>query len=161
MGVGEFGGGGCGDYVEGGVDFFGYRGEADFSAAGLVAELHGDMLGTQRGSGEDGERKEEGDAAGVDVELFIFGEGEVLERAFWIGDSAEFEAGGNFGAKIGGDQVVFGDFAGVDVKAGADFEDDGNLKGHAAGDGIVGRIGFRGDDVFAGGSLRAGRRREK
>jgi hypothetical protein len=46
-----------------------------------------------------------------------------LEGAFWIGDSAELEAGGDFGAEVGGDQVVLGDFAGVDVKAGADFEE--------------------------------------
>ena len=156
-----FGGGGSCYYVEGRVDFFGYRGEADFGAAGLVAELHRDVLGAERGGDEDGERQEEGDAAGVDVELFIFGEGEGLERTFGIGDGAKLEAGGDFGAEVGGDQVLFGDFTGVDVEAVADFKDDGDLEGHAASDRIVRGEGFRGDDVFAGGSLRAGGRSEK
>jgi hypothetical protein len=155
FGVGGFGGGGSGDYVEGGVDVFGYGGEADFSAAGLVAQLHWNVLGTEWRGGEDGERQEDGDVAGVDVELFVFGEGEGLQRAFRISHGSEFEARGNFGAEVGGDQVIFGDFAGVDVKAVADFEDYGNLEGHAARDGIVGGVGLGGDDVFAGRSLRA------
>ena len=43
--VGGFGGGGIGNDVEGGFDLLGYRGEADFGAAGLVAEFHEDVLG--------------------------------------------------------------------------------------------------------------------
>jgi hypothetical protein len=42
-----------------------------------------------------------------------------VASAFWRG--AEFKPGGDFGAEVGGDQVVFGDFAGVDVEAVADF----------------------------------------
>jgi hypothetical protein len=42
--VGWFGCGLGGDYVEGGVYVFGYRGQADFCAAGLVPELQGEML---------------------------------------------------------------------------------------------------------------------
>lgn len=161
FGVGGFGGGRVGYYVEGGFDFFGYGGEADFGAASLVTEFHRDVLRTEWGGGENREGQENGYVAGVDVEFFVFGEGEGLEVAFWIGGGAWFEAGGDFGAEVGGDQVVFGDFAGVDVEAVADFEDDGDLEGHAAGDGIVRGEGFGGDDVFAGGSLRAGGRREK
>src|SRR5258708_6017199 len=52
FGVGGFGGGGGGDYVEGGVDIFGYGGEADFGAAGLVSQFHGNVLGAERGGGE-------------------------------------------------------------------------------------------------------------
>jgi len=154
--VGGFGGGGIGNDVEGGFDLLGYRGEADFGAAGLVAEFHEDVLGAERGCRENGKRLENGDVAGVDVEFFVFGEGEGLEGALGIGDGAEFETGGDFGAQVGGDQVVFGDFAGVNVEAVTNFQDDGDLEGHAACHGIVGGVGFRGDDVFAGGSLRAG-----
>src|SRR5208337_1755568 len=135
--VGRFGCGGVGDDVEGGIDVLGYGGQADFGAAGLVAEFQGNVLGAERGAGENGERQENGDVAGVDIELFVFREGEGLQRALGISDFAEFEAGGNFGVKIGADQIVLGDLAGVDVKAGANFHDHGNLQGHAAGDGIV------------------------
>ncbi len=54
FGVGGFGGGGGGDYVEGCVDIFGYWGEADFGAAGLVSQFHGNALGAERGGGKNG-----------------------------------------------------------------------------------------------------------
>ena len=54
FGVGGFGGGGSGNHVERRVDFFGYRGEADFGAAGLVSQFHGNVLGAERGGGKNG-----------------------------------------------------------------------------------------------------------
>lgn len=45
LGIGGFGGGGGGHYIESSVDTFGHRREADFGAAGLVAEFHFDVLG--------------------------------------------------------------------------------------------------------------------
>ena len=44
FGVGGLGGGSCGNYVEGGVYVSGYWREADFGAAGLVAEFHRNVL---------------------------------------------------------------------------------------------------------------------
>ena len=71
--VGGFGGGGVGYYVEGGFGIFGH-GEGRFSAAGLVTEFHGDVLGAEwRREAVSGRRMV---TCRVDVELlFLEGEG--------------------------------------------------------------------------------------
>jgi hypothetical protein len=54
FGVGGFGCGRSGNYVESRVDVFGYGGEADFGAAGLVTEFQRDVLGAEGSGGENG-----------------------------------------------------------------------------------------------------------
>jgi len=76
-----------------------------------------------------------------------------VELAFGIRDFAKLEAGWSVGPKIGGDEVVFGFFAGVDVEAGTDFQDYGNLECAAAADGIEGYVSCGGDDVLGGRNL--------
>jgi len=59
----------------------------------------------------------------------VLGEGKSFEFALWVGDFAGgFETGGKSGAEVGGDEVLGGRLAGVDVEAGPDFQDDGELE---------------------------------
>jgi len=143
-----------------GVDIEGDGREADFVAAGLVAQLERDVLYAERGIGLRGERHAEHDFVLVDVERSL-GEGEGAEFALGVSDFANgFEAGGEVGAEIGGDEVLRGRLAGVDMKPWANFEHDGELKGAATRYGIEGNKGGGRDDFAAGRDLRvSGRQR--
>lgn len=142
-------GGACCD-SDRGIDVESYRREADFVAARLVAQFERDVLCAQRGVGLRGERQAEDDLVRVDVK-WSFGEGEGAKFALGVGDLAgRLEAGGQIGAEIGGNEVLGGRLAGVDVKAGTDFEHDGELEGAAARDRFQRSVGG-GSDHFAAG----------
>ncbi len=136
------------------IDIEGDGREADFVAAGLVAQLEGDVLGAERGVGLRGERHAENDFVLIHLERSL-GEGEGAEFTLGVGDFAGgFETGGEIGAEICGNEVVGGRLARVDVEAGADFEDDGELEGAAARDGFERNVRGGRDDFAAGRDLR-------
>ena len=128
--------GGCGGDGDGRVDVECNGWEADFIAAGLVAQFQGNFLGTEWGVRLRGERYAENDSVLVHVERSL-GKGECVELAFGIGDFASgFEADGKVEVEISWNKVFGGRLARVDVEAGADFGDDGELEGAAARDGF-------------------------
>lgn len=138
------------------VDVEGYWREADFIVAGLVVELQRDVLGPKGGVGLHGEGDAKNYFVGVDIEGSL-GEGEGFEFALGVGDFAGgFETGGKSGAEVGRDEVLGGGFAGVDVEARTDFEDDGELEVIAAGDRFEGSVGEGRNDFTAGGNLGMG-----
>jgi hypothetical protein len=147
--MGGLGGSGRGGDGEAGVHIQGDGREANFLAAGLITELEWDMLLAEWRGGERCERETENHGALVDVEGLLR-KGERAEFSFGIRDLAHFESRGDVGLQIGGDEIVLRLFAGVDVKAGANFEDDGELKRASAGHGFERYIGAGGDDVAAG-----------
>src|SRR5713101_5132377 len=159
--VGGLDGGGRGGDVQRRVESQCDRGQAKFAAASLVAELERNVLFAERGVRKcrDGQAKNHGVL--VDVQ-WNFGKFEFFEFAFGIGNFAAVEAGGKRGLEIGGDEIVFRFFAGIDVEARANLHDHGNLERTAAGGRIERDVDFRFDDVAAGGnlSLRGGRERE-
>jgi hypothetical protein len=133
-----------------GVDIESNGREADFVAAGLVAQLEGNVLGAERGIGLRGERYAEDDFILVDVKR-SFCEGERVKFAWRVGNLAGgFETGWKAGAEIGGNQVLGGRLARVDVEALADFEHDGELKIAAPGDRFERNV-CGGRDYFAAG----------
>jgi hypothetical protein len=93
------------------------------------------MLRAKRGGRERGKREPENHGVLVDVEG-LFRKGERAEFPFGIGDFAHFESRGDVGLQIRGDKIVLRLFAGVDVEAGANFQDDGELKRTSAGHGV-------------------------
>ncbi len=112
------------------------------------------MLRAEGSIGLGGERNAQDDFILVHVERSL-GKGEGAEFAFGVGDFAGgFETGGEIGAEIGGNEVVGGWLARVDVKAGADFEHDGELEGAAAGDRLERNVGGGRDNFAAGRDLR-------
>src|SRR2546427_524133 len=116
FGVGGLGGGRCGGDVNGDVKSEGDGGQAEFGAAGLVAEFQGDVLCAERRVCERGDGHAERHRVLVDVQRG-FGKREFFELALGIDDFAAAEAGGKFGFEIGGDEIVFRFFTGVNVKA--------------------------------------------
>src|SRR6266849_7831351 len=133
-------GGACCD-GDRGINIESDRRQADFVVAGLVAQLEGDVLCTERSVGLRGERHAENDFILVHVER-ILGEGEGAEFTVGVGDFAsEFETGREIGAEIGGDEVLGGRLARVDVEARADFEHDSELEGAAARYRFEGNVG--------------------
>jgi len=152
-------GGACRD-GDRGIDIEGDGRETDFVAAGLVAQLERYVLGAERGVGLHGERHAENDFVLVHVERSL-GEGEGAEFTLGVGDFAGgLETGGEIGAEIGGNEVVGGRLAGVDVEAVADFEHDGELEGAATRYGFERNEGGGSDDFAAGRDLRvSGRQR--
>jgi hypothetical protein len=147
--VGGFGGDG-----DGGIDIEGDRREANFVAASLVAELERDVLGAERSIGSDDERDAEDDLVLIYIER-RFRERESFQLAMRIEDfTSGFETGGQVEAKIGGDEIFRGRLASVDVKTVANLEDDGELEGAGASDGLDGDIDGRRDDFAAGRYLR-------
>src|SRR6266404_8581808 len=119
-----------------GIDIESDGREADFVVAGLVAQLERNMLRAEGSIGLGGERNAQDDFVLVDVERSL-GKGEGAEFTLGVGDFAGgFETGGKIGAEVGGNEVVGGRLARVDVKAGPDSEHDGELEGAAAGDGF-------------------------
>src|SRR2546421_2137986 len=157
--VGGPGGGGRSDDVERGLESDGHRGQAEFGAAGLVAELERNVLHAERGIGKRGDGQAKNQGALVDVQ-WRFGKREFLELAFGIGDLAAVETGGKFGLEIGGDEIVFRFFAGIDMEARANLHDHGDFQCPAAGRGIERDVGFGFDDIAAGGDLRQQRGRQ-
>ena len=153
VGVGGLGGIGLIGYVDRGYQRESDGRQADFVAASLVMKFQGHVVITGRGSGKSGQRYADDYGIGIDVEGLVFGKAERFQSALGIDDVARFETGGDFGAKIGGDQIVCGNLAGVDVEAGANFQDDGDLEGFATGHGIERDEGLRGDDIFSGRGL--------
>jgi hypothetical protein len=101
--------------------------ETDLGAAGLVAQLERDVLGTKRGGRERREREPKNYGVFVDIKG-LFRKRERAEFPLGIGDFANFESRGDVGLQIRGDEIVLRLFAGVDVEAGANFQDDGELK---------------------------------
>ena len=152
--------------VEGGVERQGNGREANFGAASLVAELERNVLGTERGGGERGEREPENHGVLVNIER-LFRKGEGVEFSFGIRNFAGLESGGKLGFEIGGDEIVFRFFTGVDVKAGSNFQDDSKLKRVATRDGFERSIcGWRDDvaarrDLLLRGGLRSSEREEE
>jgi hypothetical protein len=137
-----------------GVDIESDRREADFVAAGLIAELEGNVLGAERGVGLRCERYAEDDFILVDVER-SFCEGERVKFAWRVGNFAGgFETSRKTGAEIGGNQVLGGRLARVDVEALADFEHDSELEISAAGYGFERNVCGGSDNVAAGRNLR-------
>jgi hypothetical protein len=146
--------GGCGGDGDGRVDVECNGWEADFIAAGLVAQFQGNFLGTEWGVGLRGERYAENDSILVHVERSL-GKGECVELAFGVGDFAGgLETGREVGAEISGNKVLGGRLARVDVEAVADFEHDGELEGGAASDGFERNVCGWSDDFAARGDLR-------
>jgi hypothetical protein len=146
--------GGTGCDGDRGIDIEGDGREANFVAAGLVAQFKGNVFCAERSVELRGERYAENDFVLVDVERG-FGEGERAEFAFGVGDFAGgFKTSGEIGAEVGGNEVLGGRLAGVDVEAGADFEHDGELEGATARYGFERNVGGGGDDFAAGGNLR-------
>jgi hypothetical protein len=137
-----------------GVDIESNGREADFVAAGLIAQLEGNVLGAERGVGLRGERYAEDDFILVDVER-SFGESESVKFAWRVGNLAGgFETGREVGTEIGGNQVLGGRLARVDVEALADLEDDGELEVAAPRDRFEGNVRGGRDNLAAGGNLR-------
>ena len=118
------GGAGCGGVRgdgDGRVDIESYWGKADFLAAGLIAKLEGNFLGAERGVRLRGERHAENNFILVDIERSL-GESEGVEFTLRVGDFAGgFETGWKVDAEIGGNEVLGGRLARVDVETVADF----------------------------------------
>lgn len=150
---GGFGRGGRGGDGESGVEIESDGRQADFGAAGLVAEFQRDVLSAQRSVGGRGDGKAKRDGVLIDVEGLLR-KSEGMQLAFGVGDFAGFESCREVGAEVGSDEVILGFFAGVDMEAGTDFENDSNLKGAAAADGFEGNVGGGGNNFAAGGNLR-------
>lgn len=132
--MGSFGAGSSD--VEGGVEREGDGWKADFGAASLVAELERNALGAHRCGGERGEREPKDHGVLIHVEG-LFREGEGVEFPLGIRNFAGgLESGGEVGLEIGGYEIVFGFFARIDVKAGANFQDHSKLKRVATRDGF-------------------------
>jgi hypothetical protein len=149
--------GSCGGDGEARVYIERDRRETDFRAACLISQLHRDLLRAERSVRERGERKMENYSALVNVQG-LFGKGEGAEFSFGIRDFADFESGGDVGFQIGGDEVVFRFFAGVDMKAGTNLQDNGELKRTSAGHWFERNESAGRDNVPAGRHLR--RRRQ-
>src|SRR5260370_32658496 len=149
FGVGGPGGGSCGGNVNGDVKSEGNGGQAEFGAAGLVAKFQRDVLCAERRVGERGDGHAKCHRVLVDVQR-RFGKSEFFELALGIDDFAAAEAGGQFGFEVGGDEIVFRFFAGVDVKARTDFHDRGNEKRAAAAGGIGRNVGLGLHDTSVG-----------
>ncbi len=151
--MGGLGGGSCGGDVNGDVKSEGDGGQAEFGAAGLVAEFQGDVLRAERRVCERGDGHAKRHCVLVDVQR-RFGKSEFFELALGIDDFAAAEAGGQFGFEIRGDEIVFRFFTGVDVKARTDFHDRGNQKRAAAASGIERSVRLGLHDIAAGRNLR-------
>src|SRR5580704_7992563 len=137
----------------GGVHILRHRRQTDFGAASLIAELQGNVLGSERCVGKSGDVHTENDSALINVEG-RFRERKGVQLALRIGHNAYLESLGRLGAEIGGNEVVGGLLAGVDVEAIANLEDHGNLEGAAASDGIERGEGTWGHHFAAGRNLR-------
>src|SRR6202171_727489 len=151
--VNGLGGGGRGGDVQRRIESYRHRGQAEFVAAGLVAELQRNVLFAERGVLERSDGHAKNHVALIDVQTNL-GKREFFEFALGIGDFAAVEAGGKRGFEIGGDEVVFRFFTGVDVEARANLHDHGDLERSAAGRGIERNVDFGFDHVAAGGDLR-------
>src|SRR5208282_3437802 len=88
-------------------------------------------------------------------------EGEGLQGSLGINRVFSFEADEGIRTKIRGDQIIEGNFTRIDVKAGANLEDNSGLESHAPSDGIVGSEGSGRDDVLGRRQLRKSGERER
>ena len=112
-------------------DLDGFRGEAGFVVAGLVAELAGGDAGAGRSIGSDFEIRGHFEIAREDRQglfrklvLFLYGLG--------IDHLAAFQSAGGFPRQLQRDQILLIRRIAVDVKAGVDDERDFRLHGRAA-----------------------------
>src|SRR6202011_2704520 len=153
---GSGGGSGGGDGHDG-VHILRHRRQTDFGVAGLIAELQGNVLGSERGVGKSGDVHAENDSALINVEG-RFREGEGVQLAFRIGHFADLESLRSLRAEIGGNEVVRGFLASIDVEAIANLEDHCNLEGAAASDRIERGEGTWGHHFAAGRNLCRWRR---
>ena len=109
------------------VDIQRDRRQTNFRAARLITQLKRDVLFAYTGGWENRQRQAKNDSVLINIERF-FGKGKSVELAFGIGDFAWLKSGGSIRFQIGGDEVVLGLFAGVDMKAGTNFENYSDLK---------------------------------
>ena len=140
-------------YLEGGVQGKSDRGQANFRAASLVAKFHRDVLCAKRSARERRNRNAERDGVLIDVQRLLR-ERKGVQRAFWIRDVSQLKSSGNISAEVGGDQIVFGFFARVDMEARADFQDHRKLKLAAAAHGVERSIDCGGNDILRRRNLR-------
>ena len=134
------------------------RRQADLVAAGLVAQLQRDVLEAQRSISERCERKAENNFVLINVQR-SFREREGMQFSFGVRNIARgFEPGREIGAEIGGNKVVGGRLARIDVEAVADLCHHRELEGAAAGDGLPRNKGRRRDHFAPGRNLRRRRR---
>src|SRR5260370_11207457 len=151
--VRELGGGGRSGDVQRRVESQRDWRQAKFGAASLVAELERNVLLAERGAlkRRNGHAKNHGVL--IDVQR-NFRKREFFEFALGIGNFAGAEARGECGLEIGGYEIFFRFFAGIDVESWANLHDHGNLKRTAAADGIERGVDFRLDHLATGRNLR-------
>ncbi len=134
------------------------RRQADLVAAGLVTQLQRDVLEAQRSISERCERKAENNFVLINVQR-RFREREGMQFPFGVRNIARgFEPGRKIGAEFGGNKVVGGRLARIDVETVADLCHHRELEGTAAGDGLARDKSRRRDHFTPGRNLRLRRR---
>ena len=106
-----------------------------FPAARLIANPQRNVLRAAGRISHGGHWDTQNDAVLLNVER-LFRESKCVQLALGIGNCASLETAERLDAQFRGNQVVLRSFAGVDVKAIADFQHDRKLEASAARYGI-------------------------